>query len=350
MTAQWRIGLVVVLVAIVTGCAPTSRFPSIDQNLAEAEARRQRMEAVAEVVGQQTRLDEVSFHVLRANASLCGKNLTRRSGFLSLTPDEYSKDWHEALRIQFGVGKPVTVVNVVDGSPAQRAGLAPRDRILEVGGVAIRPGRRANWHLSKALSSYKNGPIPLVVQRSGTRHTLMLHPATVCGPSVVLDPNDSVNAFTDGRRIVVTAGMMRFLESDDDLALVVGHELAHITRRHIEAQMANQLIGAIIGAVTTEMTGVDMTQTGADIGALAFSQEFEAEADYVGVYHAARAGYNVEKSADLWRRMARIHPTAINLIGSTHPSTAKRFLAIRAAAEEVERKRALNKPLIPEEQ
>ena len=350
MGTQWRIGLTVVLIAIVTGCAPTSRFPNIDDNLAEEEARRQRMEAVAEVVGQQTRLDEVSFRVLKANADLCGKNVIRRSGFLALAPDDYSKDWHEALSIQFGIGKPTTVVNVVEGSPAQRAGLVPRDRILEVGGISIRPGRRVTWHLSKTLRSHKSGPIPLVVQRSGTRHTLTLNPTTVCGTPVQLHPGDSVNAFTDGRRIVITAGMMRFLESDDDLALVVGHELAHVTRGHIEAQMGNQLIGAIIGALATGMTGVDMTQTGADIGALAFSQEFEAEADYVGVYHAARAGYNVEKSAELWRRMARIHPKAINLIGSTHPSTAKRFLAIRAAAEEVERKRSVAKPLIPEEQ
>ena len=350
MNKQWNVGLVVVLVAVVTGCAPTSRFPNIDQNLAEEEARRQRMEAVAEVVGQQTKLDEVAFRVLRANADLCGKNVIRRSGFLALAPDDYSKDWHEALRIQFGIGEPATVVNVVEGSPAHRAGLVPRDRILEVGGVSIRPGRRAMWHLTRAIGSYKTGPIPLVVQRSGTRHTLTLHPTTVCGPAVLLHPSDSVNAFTDGRRIVVTAGMMRFLESDDDLALVVGHELAHVSRGHIEAQMGNQLIGALLGAVVTGATGVDMTQTGADIGALAFSQEFEAEADYVGVYHAARAGYNVEKSAELWRRMARIHPKAINLIGSTHPSTAKRFLAIRAAAREVESKRALNKLLIPEEQ
>ena len=350
MRMRRRIGLVAVLVMIVTGCAPTSRFPDIDQNLAEEEARRQRMEAVAEVVGQRIRLDEVSFHVLRANASLCGKNVIRRSGFAALAPDEYPKEWHEALRIQFGVGKTVTVVNVIEGSPAHRAGLAPRDRILEVGGVTINPGRRATRHLSKALASHKTGPIPLVVQRLSARRTLMLHPTTVCSPPVLLHSGDSVNAFTDGRRIVVTAGMMRFLTSDDDLALVVGHELAHVTRGHIEAQMGNQIIGAVLGAVFTGATGVDMTQTGADIGALAFSQEFEAEADYVGVYHAARAGYNVEKSAELWRRMARIHPKAINLIGSTHPSTAKRFLAIRAAAEEVENKRAVNKPLIPEEQ
>ena len=143
MRMRQCIGLVAILVVIVTGCAPTSRFPDIDQNLAEEEARRQRMEAVAELVSQQTRLDEVSFRVLRANADLCGKNVIRRSGFLALAPDEHPKEWHEALRIQFGVGKPVTVVNVIEGSPAHRAGLAPRDRILEVGGVTINPGRRA---------------------------------------------------------------------------------------------------------------------------------------------------------------------------------------------------------------
>ena len=168
MRMRRRIGLVAVLVVIVTGCAPTSRFPNIDQNLAEEEARRQRMEAVAEVVGQRIRLDEVSFHVLKANASLCGKNVIRRSGFAALAPDEYPKEWHEALRIQFGVGKTVTVVNVIEGSPAHRAGLAPRDRILEVGGVTIK---------SRAQS----------------------HPASLESPCLAQDRPDSVGGSEAGR-------------------------------------------------------------------------------------------------------------------------------------------------------
>ena len=84
------------------------------------------------------------------------------------------------------------------------------------------------------------------------------------------------------------------------------------------------------------------------VGALAFSQEFEAEADYVGVYHAARAGYDTRKAAYFWRRMAAAHPRAIGLQGTTHPSSANRFLAVEAASKEVAEKRAGGTRLVPE--
>ncbi|WP_456325224.1 M48 family metalloprotease, partial [Desulfonauticus submarinus] len=104
----------------------------------------------------------------------------------------------------------------------------------------------------------------------------------------------------------------------------------------------------IFGAILSALTGVNMTETGADIGQLAFSQEFEAEADYVGCYCAARAGYNVSKAAQLWRRIAATHPSAINLKGTTHPSTAKRFIAIQKTVEEIKQKIENKQPLIPE--
>ena len=56
-----------------------------------------------------------------------------------------------------------------------------------------------------------------------------------------------------------------------------------------------------------------------------------------------------KSAASFWRRLAVAHPQGIHLAGATHPSTAKRFLAIEKAAEEVDRKRAGNAPLVPEE-
>ena len=116
-----------------------------------------------------------------------------------------------------------------------------------------------------------------------------------------------------------------------------------------KAGAVHRVAGALVGAALGVMIGVDMTNTGAEIGGLAFSQDFEAEADYVGVYHAARAGVDVSSAATLWRRLAIENPAAIDLLGSTHPSTAKRFLAIEAAMAEIEAKRAAGLPLVPGE-
>ena len=104
-----------------------------------------------------------------------------------------------------------------------------------------------------------------------------------------------------------------------------------------------------MGAAVSVLSGVDVTDFGAQTGARAFSQDFEAEADYVGVYHAGRAGYDVRKAASFWRRLGASHPAAIHLAGSTHPSTAKRFLALEQAVAEFERKREKGLPLLPDE-
>lgn len=109
------------------------------------------------------------------------------------------------------------------------------------------------------------------------------------------------------------------------------------------------MIGALIGGVITVATGVDVTSLGSDIGGAAFSQGFESEADYVGLYHTARAGYPIAEAPKFWRRMAASNPGAIHIAGSTHPSTAVRFLALEESVKEIQRKKAAGIRLAPEE-
>ena len=169
---------------------------------------------------------------------------------------------------------------------------------------------------------------------------------------VVLSDADQINAFADGERVYIAAGMLRFVQDDGELALVLAHEMAHITRGHVEAKQANVLLGALVGAVFDGLAGgygTTMSDLGPQIGASAYSQEFESEADYVGVYIAGRVGYEVSSAANLWRRLAAEHPDAIHLAGGTHPSTPVRFQLIRKASEEFLGKQQAGLPLLPEE-
>ncbi len=148
---------------------------------------------------------------------------------------------------------------------------------------------------------------------------------------------------------------MNFLHSNNDLAFVIGHEFAHVVRGHIETKHGNALSGALIGAIITGLSGVPNDQNNqlpqylAEIGSGLFSQEFEAEADYTGLYYTARAGFDIQHVPEVWRRMAEAHPDGIHLAGSTHPSSAKRYLAIQEAVREIDRKRANGLPLVPDE-
>ncbi len=165
---------------------------------------------------------------------------------------------------------------------------------------------------------------------------------------------DVPNAYADGENVVVTSGMMRFLEGDDELAVIIGHELAHNFMDHLNANNTNRMAGALVGLLldaAAASQGINtqggFTQSGADMGHLTYSAEFESEADYIGLYIAARAGYNVKRAPGLWRRMSIENPDAI-YNAQTHPSNASRYVALNKTIEEIEYKRKNRVALLPD--
>src|SRR5690606_27078917 len=74
-------------------------------------------------------------------------------------------------------------------------------------------------------------------------------------------------------------------------------------------------------------TGGAYTSQFAQLGAMTFSQDFEREADYVGMYAMARTGLPLEDAPTLWRHMAIAHPGSIQL-ATSHPTTAERFVRL----------------------
>lgn len=105
----------------------------------------------------------------------------------------------------------------------------------------------------------------------------------------------------------MTKGMMRFVDSDQELQIILARELAHITEDHIGKKTANSLLGAFIDGLITYETG---QQSGifTQIGAMEFSQDFEREADYVGMYILARPGISTSGGSNFWRRLAAEMP------------------------------------------
>jgi predicted Zn-dependent protease len=142
---------------------------------------------------------------------------------------------------------------------------------------------------------------------------------------------DAVNAWTDGEGVWVSRGMMRFLKGDNELALVLAHEMAHAYRGHIAVLRAKQIIEAGIGAV------LDWLSPGSgraavlliDAATKKFDRDQEREADLYGLIWAHKAGFDVSGGRELWRRMAIEIPESIESgFLSSHPSSAERFLLL----------------------
>ncbi len=159
-----------------------------------------------------------------------------------------------------------------------------------------------------------------------------------------------INAFADGKRVVMGPTMMEFAKDDTQVAFVLSHELAHNIMKHPDAGMKNTMGGLILGSVIdAAVGGTDGTfgKLGAQAGRLQYSPDFETEADYTGLYILARAGYPIEKAPEFWRAMSQYDPQGI-YARSTHPTNAERFVVMRKTINEIRSKQQLGMPLVPE--
>jgi len=148
-----------------------------------------------------------------------------------------------------------------------------------------------------------------------------------------------VNAFCmPGGRIGVFTGIIDKLRlTDDEIAVVMGHEIAHALREHGRERMSKStttgLITGIGGAIASALTGYDvrgLANTAGQMYVLKFSRDEEREADLVGLDIAARAGYDPRAGVVLWNKMAQLNQSAPIEILSDHPGGANRIEQIES--------------------
>ena len=180
-----------------------------------------------------------------------------------------------------------------------------------------------------------------------------LQPDRSCSFHLMIQGTKGVNAYADGKNVVISAPMMVFADKDTYLAFVLAHELSHNIMEHQKRQGNNVLLGTLLGAVgdiAADMHGANTQgafgNMGAQMAQLNYSPSFEAEADYIGLYILARAGYPIEQAPNFWRAMAQYEPQGI-YARSTHPTNPERFVAMKKTIEEIRAKQRAKQPLLP---
>jgi predicted Zn-dependent protease len=151
-----------------------------------------------------------------------------------------------------------------------------------------------------------------------------------------------LNAFCmPGGKIVFYFGLLQKLQlSDDEVATVMGHEIAHALREHARERMGKTAAtrGAIeIGAALFGLgnAGRMMADMGGQLLTLKFSRDDETEADIVGMELAARAGYDPAAGIGLWQKMLAANKGAPPQWMSTHPAGESRIKDIQAKLPKV---------------
>lgn len=159
--------------------------------------------------------------------------------------------------------------------------------------------------------------------------------------------SNEVNAFCmPSGKIVFYEGILSYANTPDYIAVVMGHEMAHAIARHGNERMSQQMAMNLVGAVASEVLGAKKGETaqalfnvgfnvGSQLGVLLpYSRKHEYEADRIGLYIMAIAGYDIEAAPQFWVKMSEGKNSSSNDFFSTHPCDSKRIAALNEALPE----------------
>lgn len=167
---------------------------------------------------------------------------------------------------------------------------------------------------------------------------------------IALIEDSTPNAFAlPGGRIGFHTGMLRFAPTDDDIAVIIGHEVAHVVCRHGNERVSQGLLAAL-GAVALDQSMRDKPAhrrqealaiygAAASLGViLPYSRHHENESDHLGLFYMARAGYRPAAAPAFWRRFGQQGGAKVPEFLSTHPSDSTRVSRLQALLPEAERR------------
>jgi len=275
------------------------------------------------------RVAAAAYRIALAGRPLCSQTYPL-TGILFHHLAEYEPADRALVTQRYGLDRGPGILLVVAGSPAARAGLAAGDALLAVNGapfpspvaIAAEPDRdkwRPRVEASEAQleDQLARGPAELDLLREGRQMRLTLDSVPGCLGRVRLARSTQLNAFANGRYVVMTTAMLNFLRGDDELAVVLAHELSHNILRH-PALLDEQGVPkrGLLRGIGKNAKRVWRT---------------EEEADRLGIRLMAAAGYDVGAAIPFWRRYYGIGDL-LPQIFRTHPSLAARE---RIAREEI---------------
>ncbi|MCM8799620.1 MAG: M48 family metalloprotease [Candidatus Omnitrophica bacterium] len=324
---------------LLNSCA-TITGPSVTEEEILEMQEELKTKAIGYQLRQMQRINDIGYRLISSIPQEDLKEFTLKP-YLGI----YVFDINKYLKRLYNLSedKGVVVGIVIDNSPAKKAGIQPADVILKINFQRInnsvdfynnvrrlKIGQKINFEILR-LSKKENilleaGSIPLDI------------------PINIVDIQE-VNAAATSGGIFVTYGLMHFVKSDDELAAVLAHELAHIVRGHITKAQGVSLLSLLLSLplgifVESQAPGAGrMVMDIADIFKATYSRDLEREADYFGTKYVYLAGFDVETSATFMERFAiEIPQSMIKNYLSTHPSSPERTLRIRKIISELKNK------------
>lgn len=294
-------------------------------------------ERLATLAALDQRVARVAQRLSDANVELCPA-VRLAAGWALHSASQYSNELRPLVEARFGLeGDLPGVLSAPPGSAAEAAGLREGDLIVSVNGTALNAGPARTRPAFEGLAAnitivdqaLAEGATRLEIRRNGEPLSVTVQPHRACGYEVQLNPSDELNARADGRRLFISTALAGFTQSDDELALILGHELAHHVLRH-------RTWSDVGGAGREANDGAAVNAAG----------DKETQADRVGLFLAARAGYDTTVAPAFWRRFGAAN-WRVRYPQLRHASAEARARALEQVQVEIDAKRAAGGPLLP---
>jgi len=320
-----------VLGMTLPGCSSNAQR-ALDTEDLKRERLVQEQITLEEAHRQNNRLQRLAFPLLQTATNLCGDKVKPKLGIQLHTKDDYPTKRKEAAINSFGPLTGIRIKDVTVGGPAQDKLLAG-DRLVQINGEAVADSSHgAAQQLHKAMLN--DLTVTLRLERNEEEVTVTLDAVKLCDYPVILSRRDAINAFADGDSIIINEGLMRFARADEELALIIAHELAHNVIDHRADKIRGGLIGGLIDIAISLSGNVVSPGIGVGLGANLYSQHYEVEADTLAIQLMHQQGYPIDSLPAFWRKMASVHPSSIHHgQQASHPTTVERYLIMKKEVE-----------------
>lgn len=336
-------------------CAgPVTAPPQSSRAEIQQETLKQQSLLFERHVADSGRVFRIAYPITVANAEFCRPRTTPTVGATVWNLDSLKGNMRTIAQQGYGLGPRLTIRDVAPNSPSAKAGLRTGDVLIAINGQNLPANANASKIAESMILQTGLRPVDIVYERGGRAASTVIQPLEGCNYPVVLDSNSNdINAYADGQKIVISRGILRFAENDNEVAMVIAHELGHSAMTHVDKMRQNASVGTIGGLAIDSLlgaagvsTGGIATQMGGQMALQQYSVPFEQEADYVGMYFMERAGYSSAGVANFWRRMGAENAQSIST-RTTHPTSVERFLAIERTHAEIQNKKRAGQTLVP---
>ncbi|AHE52895.1 M48 family metallopeptidase [Sphingomonas sanxanigenens] len=320
-----RKSLIALLLSLAPVVGPATAAPLSDDTA---------IDVLRQLRADDIRLATIADRIARASAAICPVTQPL-PGLVVHDLGQYTSGFRDAARSLFGADKGIAIEGIVPGSPAEAAGVQADDRLLAIDDARFDALQGDDDHMPAVRAAIDramaDGRGRLELERGGRRLAITVDGVPGCVSRVEIRPSEAYNGWADGITAQLSSAMVDFTQDDDELATVIAHEMAHNILRH---------------RVRLNEAGVSRGLF-AQVGRNArLTRATEIEADRLGVYLMARAGFDPHAAARFWDRLLRQHGAGI-LADGTHLGRRKQVALVTGVAHEIDALKAAGKPLMP---